>query len=282
MSKLQEQIVEYLDYGTNIKQLSPTTTTRRRWMFNLFARSIPAQSLSQLTNEMVDDFIANSGWTGATVNEFIVELKTFVRVFLRRGEKIRKFSMERLARVKETPKRKVYFTREQINHVLENCDLETWLFIRLSFDCGFRIHELQQLRLSDICGQKITFIGKGRKIRETYMAEDTRARLDEWIRQETVTDELWTHHYENGNNKPVSKRWIDQKMREAFNAAGFTEFHPHSLRHSFATEICQNGAPIEVAKEMLGHANIQTTIRYVHSLEGHLEELFHKYRFCQN
>ena len=54
----------------------------------------------------------------------------------------------------------------------------------------------------------------------------------------------------------------------------------HSLRHSFATDLVENGAPLPVAKEMLGHANVATTERYVHSFEGHLNEYFNRYKFA--
>lgn len=279
MKKIEKQIETYLDWCKNVRKLSPVTMERRKCFFRYFLNEVPAQSLQQLSNQMIEDFVRNGNWTGSTTNEYIVEIKTMLRFFKKRGERLRHINLEQIVRVKETPRRKVFYTREQIDEVLDDCDELEWLLIRLCFDCGFRIHELAALRLENIDGRKVAFIGKGRKIRETYMSHEARKRLDEWIEDQGITDYLWVKHYKGAPAKARTKESLSAIMRGAFYRNGYTDFHPHALRHSFATEICRNGAPLEVAKEMLGHANIQTTMRYVHSLEGHLEEMFIKYRY---
>ena len=69
-----------------------------------------------------------------------------------------------------------------------------------------------------------------------------------------------------------------RRLREPFYAAGFTDFYPHALRHSFATHLQQRGASVAEIKEMLGHESIATTERYLHSFDGKLEQLFNKYQ----
>lgn len=280
MKKIEKQIAEYLDWCENERKLSPTTIVCRQTFFARFINEIPAKSIEQITNQTISDWIRSNNWTGSTTNEYIVEIKTMLRFFMKRGMKLRHINLEQITRVKEEPRRKVYYTREQISEVLKGCDELEWLLISLCFDCGFRIHELAALRLDNLDGCKVVFIGKGRKLRETYMSENTRARLDEWIVSQDIHDSLWIQRYNNGSEKPMDKKTLDTIMRKAFLRAGFDNFHPHALRHSFATDIRRNGAPIDAIRDMLGHANIQTTVRYVHSLEGQLEADFNKYRFA--
>ena len=279
MKKIEKQIEEYLTWCRDVRKLSPVTLERRKVFFRQFMRGIPAQSVSQISNRMIDDWISRGNWTGSTANEYVVEIKTMLRWFERRGMKLRKINFGQITRVKETPKRKVFYVREQINDVLLGCDELEWLLISLSFDCGFRIHELAALRMENIDGQRISFIGKGRKLREVYMSENTQKRLMQWVEDQNITDYLWVKRYKNAPEKERSAKSLGKIMNEAFVRAGYTNFHPHALRHSFATDICRNGAPLEAIKEMLGHSNIQTTMRYVHSLEGQLEMFFKKYRF---
>lgn len=275
MKKLTKQILEYLDYCEKIKKLSALTLKNRRSFLLRFARSVPARNLSGLTNEMVENWFKNQTWTGSTANVYLVEIKTLVKFFRKKGVRTRRLTPENFPHIKETPKRRIYYTSEQISEVLKTCDELEWLLIRLSYECGLRIHELVNLRLKNFDGQKITFVGKGRKLREVYMSREARSRLDEWMVNQKVCDKLWVRR-----GAEISRKQIDLSMRRAFERAGYKNFYPHSLRHSFATAICLRGASLEVAKEMLGHANINTTVRYVHSLEGRLEEFFEAYRFC--
>lgn len=279
MKKIERQVIEYLEYCKNVKQLSSTTLTTRRGLLLHFAREVPAQTLSSLTNEMIDDWVISRHLTGSSANTYTIEIKVMLKFFLRRGEKMRKIRLDQIERVKETPRRKVFYTREQIDEVLEQCDDLTWLLIRLSFDCGFRIHELASLRLENIDGRKVSFVGKGRKLRETYMSTEAERRLARWIEDSRVTDRLWIRRYKNGNTEPMSKKLLDEKMRAVFREAGYADFHPHALRHSFATDICRSGAPLNAVRDMLGHSSIQTTVRYVHQLDGQLEHDFMKYRY---
>ena len=68
-------------------------------------------------------------------------------------------------------------------------------------------------------------------------------------------------------------------MTRAFERAGYYGFYPHSLRHSFATNLCDSGAPMVVTQKMLGHSNLGTTERYVHTFDGRLKEYFERYKF---
>ena len=67
-------------------------------------------------------------------------------------------------------------------------------------------------------------------------------------------------------------------MRKVFEKAGYDNFYPHALRHTFGTDIQKQGATLLEMQQMLGHARAETTERYIHGLEGEQEKLFKHYR----
>lgn len=148
------------------------------------------------------------------------------------------------------------------------------LLIRICFDAGLRLSELTHLRLSNFRGQKIHFVGKGNKDRESYITLNTYRRLSDYVSKNGITDALWPGRFGN----TCSTDTLRVKMRQAFIAAGFDDFYPHALRHSFATDIQSKGAELLEMQMMLGHSNAQTTERYLHGLDGRQQALFSKYK----
>ena len=280
LKSIDKQIDEYLNYCENVRRMSEQTLHSKRWICKEFLKAIKIGSLSELSNKHINDWVAEQtarGCSGRTINSRLVHLVAMLRYFQDMGISFPKLKLRLIIKCKEQPPRRVYYTREQIEQVLKYADHLEWLLIKLCFDCGLRISELRNLRLMNLNGRMVTFIGKGSKARESYMSEEARSRLDDWIQRNRISDFIWVRT--PGKNEPMSVEDIRYLMRKPFYQAGFKNFYPHALRHSFATDIQKHGASLMETKEMLGHARIETTERYVHSLEGHLEYFFDKYKF---
>lgn len=278
--QIDKQIDEYLNYCENVRRMSEQTLHGKRWICREFLKTIKIDSLSELSNKHINEWIAEQtarGCSGRTINSRLVNLVAMLRYFQDMGVSFPKLKLRLIIKCKEQPPRRVYYTREQIEQVLKYADHLEWLLIKLCFDCGLRISELRNLRLMNLNGRMVTFIGKGSKARESYMSEEARSRLDDWIQRNRISDFIWVRT--PGKNEPMSVEDIRYLMRKPFYQAGFKNFYPHALRHSFATDIQKHGASLMETKEMLGHARIETTERYVHGLEGHLEYFFDKYKF---
>lgn len=278
MRKLEQQTQWYLDYCEKVRNLTPMTMEHMRYSMKRFLSGVPAKRLEDLTNAMLDGWVAEmqaNGAHGRTINGYLRFILAMTRFYRRRGVKIRGLNEDAVELVKEMPAERKFYTEEQINQVLALSDDFQWLLISLAFRCGFRISELAHLRLDNFNGRRCNFIGKGRKNREVWITKEIEERLSDWIEENGVTDWLWKSRQKP--DTPLSNNWIRKRMRLAFESAGITGFHPHSLRHSFATNICRNGAPLPVAQRMLGHSRIATTELYVHSFDGRLEEFFDKY-----
>nr|DAX39251.1 MAG TPA: SITE SPECIFIC RECOMBINASE XERD [Caudoviricetes sp.] len=280
LKSIDKQIDEYLNYCENVRRMSEQTLHGKRWICREFLKTIKIGSLSELSNKHINEWIAEQtarGCSGRTINSRLVNLVAMLRYFQDMGASFPKLKLRLIIKCKEQPPRRVYYTREQIKQVLRYADHLEWLLIKLCFDCGLRISELRNLRLMNLNGRMVTFIGKGSKARESYMSEEARSRLDDWIQRNRISDFIWVRT--PGKNEPMSVEDIRYLMRKPFYQAGFKNFYPHALRHSFATDIQKHGASLMETKEMLGHARIETTERYVHGLEGHLEYFFDKYKF---
>lgn len=280
LKSIDKQIDEYLNYCENVRRMSEQTLHSKRWICREFLKTIKIDSLSELSNKHVNEWIAEQtarGCSGRTINSRLVNLVAMLRYFQDMGISFPKLKLRLIIKCKEQPPRRVYYTREQIEQVLRYADHLEWLLIKLCFDCGLRISELRNLRLMNLNGRMVTFIGKGSKARESYMSEEARSRLDDWIQRNRISDFIWVRAL--GKNEPMSVEDIRYLMKKPFYQAGFKNFYPHALRHSFATDIQKHGASLMETKEMLGHARIETTERYVHGLEGHLEYFFDKYKF---
>lgn len=278
--QIDKQIDEYLNYCENVRRMSEQTLHGKRWICREFLKTIKIDSLSELSNKHINEWIAEQtarGCSGRTINSRLVNLVAMLRYFQDMGILFPKLKLRLIIKCKEQPPRRVYYTREQIEQVLRYADHLEWLLIKLCFDCGLRISELRNLRLMNLNGRMVTFIGKGSKARESYMSREAKTRLDDWIQRNRISDFIWVRT--PGKNEPMSVEDIRYLMRKPFYQAGFKNFYPHALRHSFATDIQKHGASLMETKEMLGHARIETTERYVHSLEGHLEYFFDKYKF---
>lgn len=280
LKSIDKQIDEYLNYCENVRRMSEQTLHGKRWICREFLKTIKIDSLSELSNKHINEWIAEQtarGCSGRTINSRLVNLVAMLRYFQDMGASFPKLKLRLIIKCKEQPPRRVYYTREQIEQVLRYADHLEWLLIKLCFDCGLRISELRNLRLMNLNGRMVTFIGKGSKARESYMSEEARSRLDDWIQRNRISDFIWVRT--PGKNEPMSVEDIRYLMKKPFYQAGFKNFYPHALRHSFATDIQKHGASLMETKEMLGHARIETTERYVHGLEGHLEYFFDKYKF---
>ena len=278
--QIDKQIDEYLNYCENVRRMSEQTLHGKRWICREFLKTIKIDSLSELSNKHINEWIAEQtarGCSGRTINSRLVNLVAMLRYFQDMGISFPKLKLRLIIKCKEQPPRRVYYTREQIEQVLRYADHLEWLLIKLCFDCGLRISELRNLRLMNLNGRMVTLIGKGSKARESYMSEEARSRLDDWIQRNRISDFIWVRT--PGKNEPMSVEDIRYLMRKPFYQAGLKNFYPHALRHSFATDIQKHGASLMETKEMLGHARIETTERYVHGLEGHLEYFFDKYKF---
>lgn len=150
------------------------------------------------------------------------------------------------------------------------------LIIELIYSTGARVSEVENIRLADIEFEKseIKVTGKGRKQRIVYINSKALYWLERYLRDSrpelsfskksgTCTGDL--HLLLNSSGRRLSSRSINEIVRKYIRLAGIKKkITPHSIRHSFASHLLQEGAGIREIQELLGHENISTTQIYSH------------------
>ena len=283
MRKIEKQIDEYIEYCDKVRNLSQNTINFKRWTFDNFLSYTKINDIKRLSNKDINEWMSyqkQNGCIGSTINVRLSQIKALLSYYERQGVVFYKLNIKSVLKTQETPCRIKYYSAEQIERALECASFRVQLMIRLCYECGLRISELRNLKLDDISGRRILFIGKGAKNREVYFSEQTRKMLDSFISAENIVDYLWINKRGTKVGDVMRPSTIRYHMKRAFSEAGFDDFFPHALRHSFATNICDNGAPLPVAQKMLGHSRITTTERYVHSFDSHIKQYFDQYSFA--
>jgi site-specific recombinase XerD len=273
---IQAQIDEYMKYCEFTRQMSKMTINSKKHTYRHFIKDSGVDDLKNLDNKNFNQWIAKQSSRGAsprTINTRMAHIKAMLRYHRDMGLEM-PIKLPLIKKLKEGDVRRVFYTRNQIEKALGCADDLAWLLIRICFDAGLRISELRNMRLNNLFGQRIKFVGKGLKPRESYISQESYEKLQAWIADNGVTDALWIDR--KGRQYSVDELRI--RMRKPFNEAGFMDFYPHALRHSFGTDIQKKGASLLEMQKMLGHSNSQTTERYIHGLDGQLENLFDKYK----
>jgi len=151
--------------------------------------------------------------------------------------------------------------------------------LELMYASGLRVSELTSLKIDDLDldAKVLKCFGKGRKQRLVPMGETARDRLIDYLNQtrplfQPATNERTIFLGRGGG--PLNRKTIWVMIRKHALAAGIhAKVSPHTLRHSFATHLLANGAPLRIIQEMLGHADISTTQIYTHVDADRLKRL---------
>lgn len=273
---IYRQLSDYYDFCQNIRHMTPATLTSKIYTLNNFVLSSKLTDLRLISNQLIFEWINQQsarGNSGRSINDRLAHLKAMLRWQRDMNLEMPLLRLALIPKVCEVPPRKVHFTREQIEQVLVQANLQEWLLIKLSFDCGLRISELRKLQLSDIREDRLTVIGKGNKRRYAYLCIDVKNRLAEWITSQNIQKYLWPSPI--SPNTALHTCTIRAHMKRAFQKAGINNFCPHDLRHSYATDLKKLGATTRQIQAGLGHTSEVVTERYLSDLEGYdLRDLY--------
>ncbi|MFZ2189602.1 MAG: site-specific tyrosine recombinase/integron integrase [Candidatus Magasanikiibacteriota bacterium] len=168
----------------------------------------------------------------------------------------------------------VVLSKEEVNKMIEmtvnpkhNC------IISLLYGTGVRVSELTHIRMKDIDLDRMllhVFQGKGGKDRMVILPQKLKNILQIQAKLKKSGDWLFT----NGRNDRLTEETIQRIVAQSALRAGIKKnVSPHTLRHSFATHLLENGTDIRYIQELLGHAKLQTTQIYTHVANKNLHEI---------
>lgn len=164
-----------------------------------------------------------------------------------------------------------------------NFSQTNWIGLRdeavlaLLYGCGLRIFECLSLNSNSCDGDKITIIGKGKKTRIVPLLENVKEKIDAYKAQCPFEFSENSPLFFGEKGQRLNARMVQKLMEKLRSAFDLPEnATPHSLRHSFATHILENGADLRSIQELLGHASLSTTQKYTQIDKSYLLSAFKK------
>jgi site-specific recombinase XerD len=226
-----------------------------------------------------------------TQSYHLIALRGFLGYLSKRD--IKSLSPNKIELPKISRRQVTFLHYDEIEQLLEQIDMdsETGLrdraIIELLFSSGLRVSELVNLDRDHINTSRREFMvrGKGQKDRPVFISEGASQHVDNYLKARSDSlPPLFISYSKNntatnsGDYRRLTPRSIQRIINKYTRLAGITKHvSPHTMRHSFATDLLMNGADIRSVQAMLGHSNISTTQVYTHVTDQHLKEVFDKF-----
>lgn len=277
-------VLDFLDYIRSEKGLSPHTIEAYGRDIRSFADQLAVKDWKQVTPESILSFLGflkGKAYASSTICRALVAVKVFFRFLKKEGE----ITLD-LGRYFDTPKLwqliPEVLSTEEVDALLAQPKVDDCMgardkaILELLYATGMRVSEACQLRINDLSDTFVKVKGKGKKERIIPVGKKAIEAVDYYLlhfRGEVKE--------ENGplfispRGKPIDRVTIWNRVKAYAQSAGIGKsISPHTLRHSFATHLLDNGADLRLIQDMLGHEDIGTTDRYTHVTGNRLKAAF--------
>ncbi|MDR1197083.1 MAG: tyrosine-type recombinase/integrase [Candidatus Nomurabacteria bacterium] len=227
-----------------------------------------------------------------TQNYHLIALRSFLKYLARRD--VDSLAPEKIDLSKNEIKETSYLTTEEVERLFaavgtkSEIDFRDRAILELLFSGGLRVSELCNIDRDKINIKRREFMvrGKGKKDRPIFISEHAAAALQDYLDTRHDQEKPLFISLSTSDKKTISRltpRSVQRIVSKYAFAAGITKHvSPHTLRHSFATDLLMNGADLRSVQDMLGHSNISTTQRYTHITDPRLKEVHQKFHHKEN
>ena len=228
----------------------------------------------------------NSGYSKATIARKLATLRSFYKYLVRRGQ-IETSPLSAVRTPRQDHRLPKCLDVAAIDALMNAPDGTTFLgsrdraILETIYSAGLRVSEAVGLNLEDMdeFAEAVRIAGKGKKERIVPLGSKAIAAIGEYVTQRQVLLGKAARGplFVNLSGGRLSDRSVRRKMAKHLQAAGIAmAASPHSLRHSFATHMLNNGADLRSVQEMLGHESLSTTQIYTHLTTTRLKEVYEK------
>lgn len=295
-SKTQENYARYLNrfvkwlkMNKNEGLLPHELTPDHVWQYRIFLSRSPIANENKKTLKKI------------TQNHYLIALRSLLTFFTERD--IQSLPTEKVKLAKEKAIRSVKFlSLDQIEKLLltpntsHNIGLRDRTILEVLFSTGTRVAELtalnkEQIKIKpDTKDMELSITGKGSRPRTVYFSERAVKWLREYLKTRNDNDKALFVNYkpckENEDSpapRRLTTRSVERIMEKYSKMAGLPiEATPHTLRHSYATDLLSQGADLRTVQELLGHQNVATTQIYTHVTNKRLREMHRQFHSGKN
>lgn len=270
-------LVDFIAYLRSEKGLSPHSVEAYNRDVQAFLETFkPPFHPSQLIQHLA--VLHAKGCASSSMARALIALKVFCRFLYRE-----KILDQDISLGLDSPKLwqliPEVLTCDEVDRLLTIADTKTYLgardqaILEVLYASGLRVSELCSLTIYAVDDASVKVMGKGGKERVVPLGSQALAAVDRYLcmREHFSSDTLFLTE----KGKPIDRVSVWRMVKRYSQAAGIVKsISPHTLRHSFATHLLENGADLRIIQEMLGHTNIATTDRYTHVSAAHLQQAF--------
>lgn len=298
MANLQNLKTDFLTYMEVEKNRSQKTIENYDHYLTRFLAWANINDPKKVTNELVKQYRVYLNRPGkksgellkrSTQNYHVIALRAFLKYLAKQD--IETLAAEKIELPKTTQRQVEFLEADEVENLLKQPNVTNMQGMRdralleLLFSTGLRVSEIANLNINQINLGKDEFTvrGKGDKLRIVFISPDARTWVKRYLDKRHDSDEALFIRYDRGRAKRMKSdeedirltpRSIQRIVKHYATKAGITkDITPHTLRHSFATDLLQNGADIRSVQTLLGHSSITTTQVYTHLTNKQLREV---------
>lgn len=283
---VMELVCDYLSYLEIERGLSANTIAAyKNDLFLFFEFLGDIVNMEDIKRSHLSDYIKHLGRNGAnttTITRKIASIKGFFR-YLCSVKEIKANPALSIASPKVSKKLPKVMTVSEIEKLFkEKMDTRELAVFELLYATGLRVSELVNLDIKniDFKNDTIRTIGKGSKERVIPIGTKAKTALKSYLKEREINLQLSnskkrdeTKVFLNNFAEKITRQWVYCFIRNLGDII-HKSISPHTIRHTFATHLLENGADLRVVQELLGHANIVTTQLYTHISKKHLKDVY--------
>ncbi|KKR36603.1 MAG: Tyrosine recombinase XerC [Candidatus Yanofskybacteria bacterium GW2011_GWE1_40_10] len=288
--------IQYLEYIEIEKNRAPKTTENYGRYLDRFLNFAKVANVEDISEETIRQYRLhlnrlrdhdNQPLKRITQNYHIIALRNFLKYLAKRS--IKCVPAEKIELGKQEDREVTFLEPEELKRFLESPGdknlraLRDRAVLTILFSTGMRVSELCSLDRNkiDVNRGELSIVGKGSKIRVVFLSDDAKENIKEFIAKRSDVDEaLFIRIPKNGkfgkeDDLRLTPRSIQRIVKKYAIKSGIMgkNISPHTLRHSYATDLLRNGADIRSVQAMLGHSSVSTTQIYTHVTDKHLKEV---------
>lgn len=266
---------EFLNYLKDERNYSDKTILNYKMDLENFYNYINKKKTKKIDFDFLQEYIENLSqkkYSTKSIQRHISSLKSYFK-FLYNKNYINVNPAELLCLPKNEIKLPNYLTIIDLEKIYElDLSLRDKLIVELLYSTGIRLNELVNIKISDInfYDKTIKVLGKGNKERYVLFGSVCSKLLKEYINNENRVYLLL-----NKNGNKLSERGVEYIIEKIFKSVNVhAKLTPHTLRHTFATHMLDNGCDLVTVQKLLGHSDLSTTSIYTHISNEHLRTTY--------
>lgn len=292
--------IQYLEYIEIEKNRAPKTTENYGRYLDRFLSFAKVANVEDISEDMIRQYRLHLNrlrdqdgqpLKKITQNYHIIALRNFLKYLAKRS--IKCVPAEKIELGKQEDREVTFLEPEELKRFLESpgnknlSALRDKAVLTTLFSTGMRVSELCSLDRNkiDVNRGELSIVGKGSKIRVVFLSNDAKEDIKEFISKRPDIDEaLFIRIPKNGkfgkeDDLRLTPRSIQRIVKKYAIKSGIMgkSISPHTLRHSYATDLLRNGADIRSVQAMLGHSSVTTTQIYTHVTDKQLREVHHRF-----